>query len=201
MVNWTFSLVAALILFSMYSAAITLDDSALDKMFMDVNNTVIQTTKEQVISTGKKIGYFGLFAQMLNNLVPTFRYELFGINKYIVGVNDIPYFDGTDLFLMIPLLILPWFILKHKWKKKSMNRFLIILIMFLLILISFLVTKAVYYQLYLHSAQQIGLTKVQAIAIREGFIADTDESKTVLLMVSIMGGVAILYSFISKKKK
>lgn len=201
MIEWGKALLFAMIMFSMYNVAVTLDDDSLNNMFSNVNNTIVTQAKDAAIATGEKVGYFGLFAQTLNNLVPTFRYNIPGTDKYYIGINDIPYFDATDLFIMIPLIILPFIYLKKRYMAvQGFDKLEILLLLLLLIIGSFLIAKIAEYWLYMHSSSQLGLSAEQAIAIRESFIEKTEASKAVLLIVSVMGGLAILLSLRKKKK-
>ena len=214
MVNWTLAIVLGLLMFSCVSVMYTLSDAEINEMFSLTNSTVVEELRQEYTALGfwektksifwsgaRKLSHFGLFAQSLNNLVPTFRYQLPGTDKHIVGINDIPYFDGTDMFLIIPLMAIPWYFLKKAKAKKTMNIFLIVALAVLLLFIAFLVTKAIYYQLYLYSSHQVGLSTAQAITIRENYILHTEASKMPLIISSLLGGVAIAYSFLIKKKK
>lgn len=201
MINWGNALLAAMIMFSIYNMAYTLDDDSLNEMFSGTNSTIVQNAKDAAIATGQKVGFFGLFAQTLNNLVPTFRYNIPGTDKYYIGINDIPYFDATDLFIMIPLMILPFIYLKKRYLAvQGFDKLEILLLLLFLLLISFIAAKVIEYWLYLYSASQLGLSAEQAIAIRESFIQKTEASKAILLIVSVMGGLAILLSLRKKKR-
>ncbi|MCD4759808.1 hypothetical protein K8R33_02890 [archaeon] len=193
MAAWKIALLFALLIFSGYSALQVINDEDINSINFN-NQTSLPETAFCVIAT----------PQSLNNVVPSIRYNLPGIEGYVLPLNDIPFLDGTDLFIMIPLLFIPYLIMQYKvkkYKKWSKEWFKIYAIWFLLIIIAFFITKFIYYQIFLQCGQKLGFSLTKLIEIREQFLANTEGSKFVLLIISLISGYAILSSSKKRKKK
>jgi hypothetical protein len=180
--NWDTALLVALVLYGVVSGLEVIDDESLN-LIADTTNTTIP----------EKIGHFAIWSITFNSLNPAYRYELPFTDKYIVPLNDIPFFDATDIpFIVLMFIIANWFLTKAILHRNYIvNKIYKILILILVVVISFLIWKTLIYYAYLWSSAKIGMGVEQAIATREAFLANIKDLSLPLLILSGFGGLAI----------
>ena len=185
-------ILAALILFSVWNAIELVGPERLDEIADETGTAAL-----------RKAGSFWLWSMSINGLNPTFRYELPFIDKYIIGINDIPYFDATDLFFMLPIVLIVNWALSRKNVSLSQNPFFDklykALILLVVLLLSFLMAKVIWYIIFVFTSGELGLTMTEAITIREDLLLAVDDVKLVFLAISVIGAIAILKEKFKKK--
>ena len=185
--HWDTALFVALMLFGVVTSLQILDDKTL-------NNALLQN--RSIVTTGAS---FVLWEITFNEITPTYRYELSIVEsvfkeKYVVGINDIPFFDATDLIIMLPIVAIIFILLKRfRLSSSPVSDFFIkLIIMLFVIALSFLLTKFIQYQIYLSVSEDIGLSKIDAIAIREQFLVNIAQLNMVFVLISAIGGGSII---------
>lgn len=181
--HWVEALAVAFIVFGVWGALDSLDDETFNQIFLDNNNTFAQTGKD-----------FMLMAITFGATTPAYRYNLPFINGYIVGINDIPYLDLTDLIILVPVWLITMFFLKRiNFKQKPIEVILIkILIIVIILIITFLFIKWFQYQLYLNSAVNLGIPRENAIQAREDVLARTEKVSGAIAVIAFLGGLAAI---------
>lgn len=185
--KWDVALFVALMMFGVVTSLQILDDKTL-------NDALLQN--RSIITKGAS---FVLWEITFNEITPTYRYELPVVNsvfkeKYIVGINDIPFFDATDLIIMLPIIAIVFIFLKRfRLSSSPVSDFFIkLIIMLFVIAFAFLLTKFIEYQIYLSVSQDIGLSTTDAIAIREQFLLNMVQLNLVFVVISAIGGGSII---------
>lgn len=185
--QWDTALFIALMLFGIVNALQILDDKTLNDALLQNRSIVTNSVS------------FALWQITFNEITPTYRYELPVVEsifkeKYVIGINDIPFFDATDLIIMLPVIAIIFILLKRfRLSSSPVSDFFIkLIIMLLVITLSFLLTKFIEYQIYLSVSQDIGLSKTDAVAIRNQFLSNMTQLNMVFLMISAIGGGSII---------
>lgn len=189
--KWSVALLIGLLSFAFLQSMETLEPERLDQIILESDKPIHVTA----------LSLYG-WSFTMNALNPTWRYNSTFWDGYVVPINDIPYPDATDMWLMLFLVWPAVYVVKKLYKKNTQTKYRIklILILFLWIIITWFFTKWAYYQLYLDITASMGFTQAEAIAARENHLLGIENVKTVLLVVALLGSVAIL-DLVRKKKK
>lgn len=183
--NWVIMLFAVFFIYGGLSAFLNMDEQTLDTVFQD-----------RETSTQEKVFDVTVFTIAFGAVTPALRYESPMIEsltgeKYIVGINDIPYFDPTDLLFIIPVIYVSILILQRTTLAKGrLGDFLIkVVIVIFLIMTSYLATKAIEYKIYLDTGEKLGLPKESLIETRNNILENTEEVSGVLGVIAFLGGI------------
>lgn len=181
--NWVEMLAVAFIVFGLLNALSTVDDSDFNMIFENSNLTFEQ-----------KGWNFVVFATTFGAITPSYQYNIPFLDGYIVGINDIPYFDLTDLIILVPVVyFFLWILKKMTFHKHPIYNFLIrALVLILIIIVAFLITKAVQYQLYLSSGVKLGFTKELLIETRNAVLLTTEQFTGIFVVLAILGGAGAI---------
>ena len=177
---WVEALAVAFLFLGLWGALKSFDDPTFNQMFTTENN-------ESIIDKGSD---FLVMAIAYGAITPSYRYELPFTDKYIIGINDIPFFDLSDLIILVPVWVFMMWILKKMTIHQNpiWNFLLKVLIVIVVIVVVFLLIKVLQYYIYLNYAQQLGIPIETAIQAREKVLAQTDSVSGVMAIIAFFGG-------------
>ena len=199
--KWSTMLIVALLGVAFIESISTIEPSRFDQLILDkIESTKNDPWYMKIINTAVPIW---MWSFTMNALNPAWRFEVPFWDGYIVPLNDIPYPDSTDLFILA-IFIFPalWLTkrqirLNNTWQSKLKW----IAFFILVFVLGWFATKWIYYQLYLYSAQWFGFTIEEAITARMGHLDSIEDIKGPLLAITVLGVIAIYGEFKKRKRK
>ena len=177
---WVEALAVGFIIFGILGSLYNIDDTTFDDIFAESNLTIQE-----------KGTHFIVMGLAFNAITPSYRYELPGTDKYYVGLNDIPYFDLSDLIVLAPVSMLTmWFIRKVRFHQSPIWNFVIKLsVIIIVIMMAYLAVKFLQYHLYLNSATKLGIPRDVAINMRNNILDNTEQVSGILGIIAFIGGI------------
>lgn len=141
-----------------------------------------------------------IFVKTLDELTPTFTYDIPGISKTIYLVNEVPAYGSFHLVFTMILVAIVSFIV---WFLKTINlvdstKFIMITIFLFLMIFGYFAGSIVMLKLYEVSAEKIGFTDQDATTFRNEYNNSFDNVLTPLILASL---ITIIFTLILITKK
>jgi len=142
-------------------------------------------------------GYMGVTPAITKDWLPGFIHEK---GELLFMIEDLPLPDSTDLFIIIPIFLLSVWVLRQFpiFKKKW---WLAILIVFIVLLFSWLGLKLLQYHLMLGGAETLGLDKEMVLANRSSLNEGVKNYIPTFIILFLFTSFAIVKIFMGWRKK
>lgn len=184
------------LVFSLYNTIEEMDNK--EELYQEITGNPINTTKGLLLFW---YGYSGTTPSYVNDWLPKWIHPK---NKFSYMIEDVPLPDSTDLLIIIPLILITFWILRRfDYFKHGQGLIWSIIIMLLVIIISWVTLKIIHYELMMQGIQSLGLNKEIVLANRMEINQGVKNYVPTFIILFLFTSMAVikLYAGLFKKKK